>query len=188
MATGQAFFHTYVQGGRIVDVGSQDVNGSLRVLVPKDAEYIGVDMEAGKNVDIVLEDPYKLPFEDNSVDYVVSTSCLEHCEMFWVLFLEMLRILKPEGLCYMNVPSKQRVHRYPVDCWRFLPDSGNALETWGRASGYNTRLLESFVLDTNLGDFVGVFVKDEEHDPEERMLYAFAKYSTHHYSWESSHA
>ena len=84
---------------------------------------------------MVLDDPYTLPFADESVDIVVSTSCLEHSEMFWLSFLEMLRVLRPTGLLYLNVSSNGNFHRYPVDCWRFYPDSGVAMVCWARRNG-----------------------------------------------------
>ncbi len=166
------FFRTYLadaSAATVVDIGAQDVNGSLKQVCPPGCKYIGVDFIAGRNVDVVLDDPYSLPFDDQSVDVVVSSSCLEHSEMFWLLFLEMLRILKPHGLLYLNAPSNGSFHRYPVDCWRFYPDSASALVTWAKRSGYDPLLLESFtgrkgdtgrryVDDWN--DFVAVFLKD----------------------------
>src|ERR1035437_5767786 len=172
MLHGRLFFQTYatkIPAAVVVDIGAQDVNGSLRAVCPLTCKYIGVDFVAGKGVDVVLEDPYKLPFEDASVDIVVSSSCLEHSEMFWVVFLEILRVLKPAGLCYLNVPSNGEFHRYPVDCWRFYPDSGNALVTWARRNDYPTVLLESFTGNqANTGepglqqwsDYIAVFLKD----------------------------
>jgi SAM-dependent methyltransferase len=150
---------------RVVEIGSQDVNGSIRTACPVDFEYIGVDFVEGKGVDVVLEDPYQLPFESESVDVVVSSSCMEHSEMFWVLFLEILRIVKPHGLIYLNVPSNGSFHRYPVDCWRFYPDSGRALVTWARRNGINAALLESYTskqVADEWNDFVAVFLKDEQ--------------------------
>ena len=158
MIYGKCFFDTYLKDAKdlvIVDVGAQDVNGSLRAVAPKNNSYIGVDFEKGNGVDIVISDPYCLPQDDESVDVVVSSSCLEHSEFFWLSFNEMLRILKPSGLLYLNVPSNGDYHRYPVDCWRFFPDSGIALQNWGRRSGYDCSLLESFV---------GVRKKDVWHD------------------------
>ncbi len=38
---------------KVVDIGAQDVNGSLRSVCPADFEYIGVDFEHAKGVDIV---------------------------------------------------------------------------------------------------------------------------------------
>ena len=167
MEYGAAFFNTYLKNTKdltIVDIGSQDVNGSLRSVAPQNNKYIGVDFVEAKGVDVVITDPYSLPFEDESVDAVVSSSCFEHSEFFWLLFNEALRILKPTGLLYINVPSNGSFHRYPVDCWRFYPDSGVALQNWGKRSGYNCALLESFVgiRKTDIwNDFIAIFVKDE---------------------------
>ena len=141
------FFSTYLQGEtglKIVEIGSQDVNGSLKSVAPVNNDYIGVDFVEGKGVDIILSDPYVLPFEDSSIDVILSSSCYEHSEFFWLSFNEALRILKPTGLLYINAPSNGPYHRYPVDCWRFYPDSGVALEKWANRSGYECALLESF--------------------------------------------
>ena len=163
---GQLFFSTYLEsrtGAKIVDVGSLDVNGSLRSLAPRANTYIGIDFAPGAGVDVVIDNPYKLPFDDNEIDVVVSSSCFEHAEFFWLLFCEIQRILKPDGLCYINAPSNGPFHRYPVDCWRFYPDAGSALQRWANREGYNTELLESFVGEQDVApwnDFVAVFVKD----------------------------
>lgn len=166
MEYGKIFFETYVTGSSettIVDIGGADVNGSLRSVAPPQCRYIGVDFQPGKGVDVILEDAYSLPFEDASCDVIVSSSCFEHAEFFWLSFNEMLRILKPAGLLYMNVPSNGAFHRFPVDCWRFYPDSGIALQNWGRRSGVPVEMLESFVgvqKKDMWNDFVAVFVRD----------------------------
>jgi len=129
-------FETYVQGRfmldreqiRVADIGGADVNGSYRdVFEHKKFEYLGVDCEAGPGIDIVLDDPYAFPIADGSVDLVISGQMLEHCEFFWDCFAEMLRILKPDGLLILIVPSAGPIHRFPVDCYRFYPDSLPAL-------------------------------------------------------------
>ena len=146
---------------RVIDIGAQDVNGSLRQVTPPQFEYVGLDFQKAKGVDILLEDPYVLPLADASVDIALSSSCFEHSEMFWVVFLEVMRVLKPTGLFYLNAPSAGSFHRYPVDCWRFYPDSGKALISWGKRNGLNPELLESF---TQIGgrwqDYIAVFLKD----------------------------
>lgn len=170
LANCRSFFSTYAQALRahsatpaVIEVGSQDVNGSLRREVPADFSYTGVDFVPGPGVDLVLADAYTLPFADASCDAVLSSSVFEHCEMFWVLFLDILRVLKPHGLFYLNVPSNGDFHRYPVDCWRFYPDSGNALVAWARRNGLRPALLESYTsdqADDQWNDFVAVFLKD----------------------------
>ena len=172
MTHGSLFFQAYATkfpSAVVVDIGAQDVNGSLKTVCPPNCNYIGVDFAAAKGVDIVLQDPYQLPFEDGSVDIVVSSSCFEHSEMFWLLFLEILRILKPNGLFYLNVPSNGSFHRFPVDCWRFYPDSGNALVVWAKHNNYSSVLLESFTGRQSMtgnasldqwNDYIAIFLKE----------------------------
>jgi SAM-dependent methyltransferase len=150
LAAGAAFFETYATrpGLAIVEVGARDVGvGALRAAAPAHAaRYIGLDLEAGPNVDLVLSDPHSFPLEDGSADLVLSSSCMEHDGMFWLTFLEMARITRPGGHIYINTPSNGAVHRYPRDCWRFYPDSGLALEAWGRRQGLPVLLLEAMTL------------------------------------------
>jgi SAM-dependent methyltransferase len=166
MKNAQAFVDAYVKhlgAVTVVEIGSQDVNGSIRECFGSKVTYIGVDFADAKGVDVVLDDPYVLPFEAGSVDVIVSSSCFEHSEFFWLTFQEMMRVLKPGGLCYLNVPSNGPYHGYPVDCWRFYPDSGKALAGWATRQGLATALLESFTTAQNGGqfnDFVSVFVRD----------------------------
>ena len=169
MKNGEYFFNTYTlkqPAGTVIDIGSLDVNGSLRSLSPSQHTYIGVDFVAGNGVDVVLTDDYKYPFESNYADFVVSSSCLEHADFFWITFLEMLRILKPGGLLYINAPSNGAFHRYPVDNWRFYPDSGKTLAKWANASGYPVTLLESYISgqtrNEGWNDMVMVFIKDTQ--------------------------
>jgi SAM-dependent methyltransferase len=173
--TASQFFEVYVAAqpiDTIVEIGSRQVaegHRNLRELCPPHLKYLGVDLEPGINVDIVLDDPYLFPLADSSVDIVICSSVFEHCDFFWVLFEEALRILKLGGLLYVNAPSNGYVHRHPVDCWRFYPDSGAALVQWGRRQGYDVALLESFITDEDLTenpdeiwqDFVAVFIKGE---------------------------
>ena len=161
----ERFFKTYrIEGaGRVLDIGSQDVNGSLRSVCPH--RYTGVDFVSGPGVDVVLDGPYKLPMPDESVDIVVSSSCFEHSEFFWLLFRDILRVLKPAGLFYLSAPSNGDIHRFPVDCWRFYPDAAVRLSAkWGRRNGYNSCTLESYTSKRKgsvWNDYVGVFLKDE---------------------------
>jgi lipopolysaccharide biosynthesis protein/SAM-dependent methyltransferase len=173
---GEFFFSTYFNSDdtyqlRIIEIGSQDINGSLRQFSPANAIYFGVDFVSGPGVDVLIADPYHLPFESDSVDSVICSSVFEHSEFFWMLFLECLRILKPNGLMYINAPSNGKVHRYPIDGWRFYPDAGHALVKWAKSEGKTALLLESFIAP-KLGpieeegmwnDFVAVFLKNEKY-------------------------
>ena len=171
MENGKKFFDCYSSAFTssesqitVVEIGSQDVNGTLRDVCPSNFKYVGLDFVKAKNVDIVLQDPYKLPLDNDSIDIIVTSSCFEHSEFFWLVYLEILRILKPKGLLYINAPSRGSYHRYPVDCWRFYPDSGIALSKWGLRNGFNNGLLESYTEKKGAwGDFIGVFLKDKQY-------------------------
>jgi len=110
MFYGRRFFEVYcpvlpAEDFTIVEIGSQNVNGSLREVCPADAKYIGIDLVEGDGVDVLITDPYQLPLPDVSADMVVSSSCFEHSEFFWLVFLEAMRILKPNGVFYLNAPT-----------------------------------------------------------------------------------
>jgi SAM-dependent methyltransferase len=142
----------------VIDFGSYDVNGTLKPIF-KDFKYIGLDMSAGPNVDIVCNNS-EVPLENESADIVVSSSSFEHDDCFWETFLEMLRILKPNGLLYINAPSEGVYHGYPGDCWRFYADSWKALEKYGNRKGYNNYLVETYIdQGCNWKNSVGIFRK-----------------------------
>lgn len=167
MKIGRAFFASYLDQRvgletSVLDVGGLDVNGSLRSAARKEWKYLAIDMEAGKGVDIVLDDPYRFPFSDDSFDAAISTSCFEHDALFWLTFLEMCRVTKIGGYIYLNVPSDGAFHRYPIDAWRFYPDAGLALVTWAQRSGIDVTLCESFVSNRGAddwSDYVAIFRK-----------------------------
>jgi len=181
LRTAKLFFDNYYlpkdKSLLVCEIGSQVYRYpicpySLRDVAPKNSVYVGVDFCEGEGVDLVLEDPYKYPFEDNTFDFLVTSSCFEHSEMFWLSFLEGLRVLKPSGVMYCNMPaSNMPYHRFPVDCWRFFPDSGKALEKWGNYNNINVKLLESYIVkpnyqneDDHISDSVSIFVKDVEYE------------------------
>lgn len=164
---GQIFLHSYVPkigNYTLIDIGSGDINGSLRQFVPNNVKYIGLDFEQGKNVDMILKSSYELPFADNSIDFAISTSCFEHSEFFWLSFKEIFRVLKSSGLFYVNAPSNGTFHRHPMDCWRFYPDASLALLKWAAHCGHERPcILESFMKEPENDiwrDYVAVFLKD----------------------------
>jgi len=113
----------------ILDIGSMNVNGTYRDILNDPCwSYVGVDMEAGNGVDIVLKTPYQWrEVKSNSIDVLISGQAFEHIEFFWVTMLEVFRVLKPGGICCILAPAGGYEHRYPVDCWRFYPDGFSAM-------------------------------------------------------------
>ncbi|WGJ14342.1 methyltransferase domain-containing protein [Methylocapsa sp. D3K7] len=171
LKAGQLFFSTYWQSAftTILDIGSRDVNGTLRQVAPANSKYTGIDLEGGPGVDQVLTDPYSYPFVDGAFDCIVSTSCFEHDRLFWLTFLEACRVTSPDGFIYINAPLGGLYHGYPYDHWRFYPDAGLALEEWGRRMGHSITLVESFNVNKSIDtfqDFTMVFAKRSNFVPQ----------------------
>jgi SAM-dependent methyltransferase len=150
----------YAQGQSqvwVLDVGGADVNGGYRsIFCRTDFSYVTADLAPGEGVDVVLSDPYKLPVESASFDIVISGQMLEHCEMFWLAFAEMVRVVKDDGFILLIAPSSGPIHQYPVDCYRFYPDAFKALAKYS-----NIALVDCWM--DNRGpwhDLVGVFSKE----------------------------
>ena len=144
----------------ILEIGSLNVNGSLKDFQPENSTWVGIDLAPGEGVDLVIESGASLPFEDKTFDLVIAASVFEHDPMFWQTFNEMVRVTKENGFIYISAPSNGWVHRYPIDVYRFYPDAGVALEKWGRLARSNLSLQESFVAEQDgdiWNDFVAVF-------------------------------
>jgi SAM-dependent methyltransferase len=161
---GRLFFEVYGVDVflTVVELGSQDVNGSLREHCPEGVHYIGLDVMPAKGVDLVVDPGCSLPLATGTADAIVTSSAFEHDICFWDTFLELTRILRPGGLLYVNVPSNGDFHRYPLDCWRFYPDAGVALVQWAGRRGIEIELIESFIglpHAERWADFVAVFRK-----------------------------
>jgi SAM-dependent methyltransferase len=105
------------------------VNGSLRQFF-NDSEFLCMDMESHSSVDIVCKPGEPFPFADNCFDVILSTSCFEHDPLFWMTFIEMTRVVKPNGIIYINAPSSGYQHNYPGDNWRFYAHAADSLAYW----------------------------------------------------------
>lgn len=118
---------------QVLEIGSKSYHAqdTYRPLFDgPDFAYRGLDIEAGPNVDIVPKNPFVWEeIADESFDVCISGQTFEHNPYFWVTFAEMARVLRPGGLAFVVAPGGGKVHRYPVDCWRFYPDSWAALCT-----------------------------------------------------------
>ena len=137
---------------KILDVGSLRYEGhkAYKDLWSDNWTYVGLDLKSGPNVDVVPENPYKYPFNDNEFDIIISGQCFEHVDRPWVLIKELYRILKPSGQVFIIAPSKGPIHT-EHDCWRILPDGMYSLLEWG---GFDS-LVISWNKDSKWGDCVG---------------------------------
>lgn len=114
-----------IQGKRILEAGSRNVNGSVRSIAEKihPESYIGIDMEDGPGVDQICN-IYDLvsEFGQDYFDVVFCTETLEHVQD-WILAVSNLKtVLKPSGILIVSVPViGRKYHGYPHDYWRYQP-------------------------------------------------------------------
>jgi len=111
-------------GKRVLEVGSKYINGSVRPLIERflhPKEYIGIDVEPGKFVDLILPAEKILEyFSSESFDVVIATELLEHIRDWRLVVNNMKMLLKNRGCVYLTTRSKGfPYHGYPYDFWRY---------------------------------------------------------------------
>jgi SAM-dependent methyltransferase len=111
-------------GGWGVNIGAGDTRMHDRL--------INVDVADNPTVDIVAADS-RLPFDDKSIDLVVSQEAIEHIADFGKTIEEVARICKPGAAFYCQAPFIIGFHPGPSDYWRFSRQAFELLfdnETW----------------------------------------------------------
>lgn len=160
----QKFYDQYcienIENKTVLDIGSQDINGTMKPIFQNAKQYLGLDQSEGKNVDIICTS-HEIPLPDESFDIIISSSCFEHDPMFWLTFKEMCRLTKQNGYIYVCAPSIGPYHGFPIDNWRFYKDSWKSLENWGIYNKYKIKLIESYIdaSDSLWQDSVGIYQK-----------------------------
>lgn len=187
---GELVMHTYsdLANAKILELGSLDVNGSLRNAAAPTTHYVGLDLEAGPSVDFVIAPGAEFPVEEESFDLVMASCVFEHDARFWDTFVRMCRATRAGGHIYVNAPSNGAVHRYPMDYWRFYPDAGLALVEHARSEGLEIDLVESFIGNRHSdiwNDFAAVFRKGPSTEPM-NTAFVYQRYpSLNARTWQS---
>lgn len=97
-------FPQYFRSRKVLEVGSLDINGSVRQFFD-DCSYTGVDLGEGKGVDLVSKGE-ELTFPDNHFDVAISCECFEHNPEWVRTFANMVRMTS--GLIIMTCATTGR--------------------------------------------------------------------------------
>lgn len=112
-----------VEGKKVIEIGSYDVNGSIRSIIESlnPAEYVGVDLEEGPGVDLVCSAEEVLNcFNEEAFDVVISTEMIEHVLDWKKVISNIKKICKPDGIILITTRSYGfPFHPSPTDYWRF---------------------------------------------------------------------
>lgn len=102
-------FPQFFQGTRVLEVGSRNINGSVRDEF-LDADSIGIDVEAGPGIDQVCFG-HEFQAEPESYDVVYSNESVEHAPHAKQTVAHMLSLLLPAGLFFMTCAGEGRKER-----------------------------------------------------------------------------
>jgi hypothetical protein len=88
------------------------------------SEFIGTDIEAGADVDVVA-DVHRLSdvFGHEQFDVVISCSTFEHFKYPHLAAHEILKVLKVDGLLFVQTHQTFPLHSHPHDYYRFSTDA-----------------------------------------------------------------
>lgn len=142
-----------VTGMDVVEIGSVDVNGSVRPLFRQAASYVGIDVRPGRGVDLVADGATWQPA--GPVDLVVSTEMLEHAPEQAQVIANVARMLKPGGVFILTAAGVERkphsndghVGNPQGEFYRNVSEAD--LGDWLEAAGFSVWSIER---DTKAGD------------------------------------
>jgi SAM-dependent methyltransferase len=118
-----ALIEQEIKGKLVLEVGSLDVNGSIRPHVEKlrPVKYIGVDVAMGTGVDEICNVKDILTrYGKESFDALITTELLEHVKDWKKAINNFKEVLKPGGILLITTRSIGfGYHGFPYDYWRF---------------------------------------------------------------------
>lgn len=97
----------FFTGQKVLEVGSLDINGTVRDFFTNNVQYLGIDVGPGPGVDVVISGS-EIDTEDDYFDVTISTECFEHNPVWRETFENMVRMTRPGGLIVFTCAGKNR--------------------------------------------------------------------------------
>ena len=118
----------FFTGTRVVELGSLDINGSLREFFDSPIRYLGVDLDRGPGVDWT---GFAHLFAERSGEWdaVVSAEMFEHDRYWDRSWLNMTRLARPGGLVAFSCATTGRAEHGTTAS--HPKDSSLSIKTWG---------------------------------------------------------
>lgn len=111
-----------IKNAKIIEVGTRRwgyVPTHHKELLAPWGAYLMIDVLPGEDVDLVADLHDLNGIKDNSVDVLWASSVFEHLHSPWIAAKEILRVLKPGGLFFIQTHLCFPEHGYPHDYFRF---------------------------------------------------------------------
>ncbi len=131
--------------GNVLELGSRArSNISRKHLIPSNLNYIGADVMAGPNVDLVCDAHYLSQFlAPDSIDAVFSFSVFEHLLMPWKVAIELNKVMRIGAIGMIITHQAWPIHDAPCDFWRFSDQAWQGL--FNKYTGFS--IIESKMSD-----------------------------------------
>lgn len=120
-----SLFDTYIPQytrGKLIDLGCGKVP-LYQVYKPYITDNICVDWKNTRHrneyLDAECDLTKALPFPDDEFDTIILSDVLEHIPQPDLLWHEMSRIIKKDGIAFINVPYYYWLHEIPFDYYRY---------------------------------------------------------------------
>lgn len=142
----------------ILEIGSQDISGSVRKFFGASQAYIGVDLGMAPGVDLVVPGEL-LQLSTGWADICISTECFEHAKRWKDILINMIRITKEDGLVLITCAGFGRPTHGTIDT--------NTYSSPFTASYYKNLIPEDIDSAINAGKYFkkyGFEVDCEAHD------------------------
>lgn len=127
----------------VLEIGSLDINGSVRPLFPAAPHYHGLDLVAGAGVDEVADAATWSP--PRTYDVVVSAEVLEHAPTWREILSMMWSATAPGGVLLMTCATDPRAPHSAVDGLDVRPEE--------HYENVPARSLRSFVATWGVADW-----------------------------------
>src|ERR1035438_231159 len=100
----KSIFPFYFRNRRVLEIGSQDINGNARYLF-RSKDYTGIDLSIGKGVDAIGSGH---TWKGEKYDAIVCLECLEHDVHWKETVLNSISLLKEGGVFLMTCATTGR--------------------------------------------------------------------------------
>lgn len=84
-------------------------------------EYYNLDLNDNGSKHTIIGNILNAPFKNETFEFIFSNDTFEHITEPWIAAKEIIRMLKPGGLCIIITCFSWRYHTSPIDYWRFTP-------------------------------------------------------------------
>lgn len=139
----QVLLANHMMRKRVLEIGSYNVNGSLRAFVTAfhPLSYLGIDAQEGPGVDRIedIEKPGLCERIGGPFDLVLCTEVLEHVHAWRTAVDNLKDCITDTGYTLITTRSKGfSYHAFPDDFWRYEVDDMKAI-----FSGFEIQVLKS---------------------------------------------